>query len=98
MIPKEGFDTTKYNDVPLMLVTATNEFSIFVAFDKTFMEDFTSGNLFKNQEKLAEFNYSKTYGSQLYSLSNGVDSAKLMADKYKSSIYVSEIPMEIIKS
>ncbi|PNY19168.1 carboxylesterase family protein [Streptococcus parauberis] len=91
VIPKEGFETSKYNDVPVMLVTGTSEFSMFTAFDKTFMEDFMSGNLFKDQEKLAEFNYSKTYGSQLYRLSNGVDSAKQMANKYKSPIYVTEI-------
>ncbi|MFI3887364.1 carboxylesterase family protein [Streptococcus parauberis] len=91
VIPKEGFETSKYNDVPVMLVTGTSEFSMFAAFDKTFMEDYMSGNLFKDQEKLAEFNYSKTYGSQLYRLSNGVDSAKQMANKYKSPIYVTEI-------
>lgn len=91
VIPKEGFETSKYNDVPVMLVTGTSEFSMFAAFDKMFMEDYMSGNLFKDQEKLAEFNYSKTYGSQLYRLSNGVDSAKQMANKYKSPIYVTEI-------
>lgn len=91
VIPKEGFETSKYNDVPVMLVTGTSEFSMFAAFDKRFMEDYMSGNLFKDQEKLAEFNYSKTYGSQLYRLSNGVDSAKQMANKYKSPIYVTEI-------
>ncbi len=51
VIPKEGFETSKYNDVPVMLVTGTSEFSMFAAFDKTFMEDYMSGNLFKDQEK-----------------------------------------------
>ena len=79
------------NDVPVMLVTGTSEFYVCCIY-KTFMEkDYMSGNLFKDQEKLAEFNYSKTYGSQLYRLSNGVDSAKQMANKYKSPIYVTEI-------
>lgn len=91
VIPKEGFESKKYNDVPLMLVTGTNEFSLFAAFDNRFAAGVSDGSLFKDQEKMKEFTYAKTYGSALYRLSNTLDSARLMGENYKSPIYISEI-------
>ncbi|WP_057490210.1 carboxylesterase family protein [Streptococcus orisasini] len=91
VLPSEGFDTKNYNDVPLMLVSGTNEFSFFAANDNRFAKDFTSGELFKDSQKQAEYNYVRKYGGQLYRLSNTVESTRLMADKYKSNIYVSQI-------
>ena len=87
VIPEEGFETETFNDVPLMLVTGTNEFSLFIASDERFAEDFNSGDLFQDEQKQAEFDYSRNYGGQLYRLANGVDSA----GKYNSDIYISEI-------
>ena len=91
VIPEEGFETETFNDVPLMLVTVTNEFSLFIASDERFAEDFNSGDLFQDEQKQAEFDYSRNYGGQLYRLSNGVDSARKLAGKYNSDIYISEI-------
>lgn len=91
VIPKDGFESKSYNDVPLMLVTGTNEFSLFAAYDKRFMADFTSGALFDNNQELAEFNYVRNYGGQLYRLSNGVASARQMSKNYQSNIYIGEI-------
>ncbi|RCW16410.1 carboxylesterase [Streptococcus gallolyticus] len=91
VIPEEGFDTETYNDVPLMLVTGKNEFSLFAAYDNRFASDFTSGELFADEEKLAEFTYVKRYGGQLYRLANGVESARTISDKYSSDIYIGEI-------
>lgn len=91
VIPKDGFEGATYNDVPLMLMTGTSEFSMFAAYDNRFVTDFSSGNLFKDKDKLAQFTYAKTYGSQLYRLSNTVDSARQMADSYQSPIYIGEI-------
>lgn len=91
VIPEEGFETETFNDVPLMLVTGTNEFSLFIASDERFAEDFNSGDLFQDEQKQAEFDYSRNYGGQLYRLSNGVDSARKLAGKYNSDIYISEI-------
>lgn len=90
VIPTD-FSNATYNDVPLMLVTGKNEFSLFAAFDKYFAEDFTSGELFKNPSKLAEFEYVKRHGGELYRLANGVESARIMDGKYKSNIYIGEI-------
>lgn len=91
VIPEEGFETETFNDVPLMLVTGTNEFSLFIASDERFAEDFNSGDLFQDEQKQAEFDYSRNYGGQLYRLSNGVDSARKLAGKHNSDIYISEI-------
>ena len=41
VIPKSGFKTKSYNDVPLMLVTGIDEFSLFAASDERFSKDFT---------------------------------------------------------
>lgn len=51
VIPEEGFETETFNDVPLMLVTGTNEFSLFIASDERFAEDFNSGDLFQDEQK-----------------------------------------------
>lgn len=91
VIPKEGFKTTKFNDVPLMLVTGTNEFSLFTAFDQRFAKDFNNGNLFKDKQKYSEFLYARHYGGQLYRLSNGVESARSLAGHYSSNIFITEI-------
>lgn len=91
VLPKEGFEVAQINDVPLLLVTGTSEFSLFTAFDKYFMADFTGGQLAQNEEKLAEFLYARNYGGDFYRLANGVESARLLADRYKSPIYIGEI-------
>ncbi|WP_155964961.1 carboxylesterase family protein [Streptococcus ruminantium] len=91
VIPKEGFDTKTYNDVPLLLVTGTSEFSLFSAFDKRFSASFSDGSLFKDEEKRKEFTYAETYGSQLYRLSNTMESARVMKGRYRSPIYIGQI-------
>lgn len=91
VIPKEGFKTKKYNDVPLLLVTGTSEFSLFTVFDKRFSTSVSDGSLFKDENLFKEFTYAETYGGELYRLSNTVESARLMDGKYSSSIYISQI-------
>ena len=91
VIPEEGFDTKNYNDVPLLLVTGTSEFSLFTAFDKRFAASVSDGSLFKDENLLKEFTYAETYGSQLYRLSNTVESARIMTEHYNSPIYISQI-------
>lgn len=91
VIPKEGFKTKKYNDVSLLLVTGTSEFSLFTAFDKRFSTSVSDGSLFKDENLFKEFTYAETYGGELYRLSNTVESARLMDGKYSSSIYISQI-------
>ncbi|NQP61463.1 carboxylesterase/lipase family protein [Streptococcus suis] len=91
VIPKEGFDTSNYNDVPLLLITGTSEFSLFTAFDPYFANSVTDGSLFSDADKLKEFIFTESYGSALYHLSNTVDSARKLQGTYKSPIYIGEI-------
>lgn len=92
VLPKEGFDTKNYNDVPLMLITGTSEFSFFCAGDPYFGADMQDGKIFKDQKRVLELMYAKNYGSQLYTLSNGVNSAnKLVSNNYQSPIYIGQI-------
>ncbi|HEL9637742.1 TPA: carboxylesterase/lipase family protein [Streptococcus suis] len=91
VIPKEGFDTSNYNDVPLLLITGTSEFSLFTAFDPYFANSVTDGSLFSDADKLKEFIFTESYGSALYRLSNTVDSARKLQGTYKSPIYIGEI-------
>ncbi|HEM4633593.1 TPA: carboxylesterase/lipase family protein [Streptococcus suis] len=91
VIPKEGFDTSNYNDVPLLLITGTSEFSLFTAFDPYFANSVTDGSLFSDADKLKEFIFTESYGSALYRLSNTVDSARELQGTYKSPIYIGEI-------
>ncbi|MDW8767856.1 carboxylesterase family protein [Streptococcus suis] len=91
VIPKEGFDTSNYNDMPLLLITGTSEFSLFTAFDPYFANSVTDGSLFSDADKLKEFIFTESYGSALYRLSNTVDSARKLQGTYKSPIYIGEI-------
>ncbi|HEM5198122.1 TPA: carboxylesterase/lipase family protein [Streptococcus suis] len=91
VIPKEGFDTSNYNDVPLLLITGTSEFSLFTAFDPYFANSVTDGSLFSDADKLKEFIFTESHGSTLYRLSNTVDSARKLQGTYKSPIYIGEI-------
>lgn len=91
VLPEEGFGTKAYNDVPLMLVTGTSEFSLFAAYDPYFAKEFTDQSLFSNAAKLAEYQYAKSYGGAFYRLANGVESARIMDEVYQSDIFISEI-------
>ncbi|AND80422.1 carboxylesterase family protein [Streptococcus pantholopis] len=91
VLPTEGFETDQYNDVPLLLISGTSEFSLFAAYDERFAADFSDKSLFDDKQKTAEFNYVKKYGGQLYRLSNTVESARILGDSYDSPIYIGEI-------
>ena len=83
VIPEEGFDTTNYNDVPLMMVTGSTEFSMFAKGDPYF-ETLSKEN---NEELEKELDFAVNYGSRLYGLFNAEESASKMSKNYKSSIY-----------
>lgn len=85
VIPKEGFDTTNYNDVPLMMVTGSTEFSLFAKGDKYFTD--LNNETQDNKELEKELDFAINYGSRLYGLFNAEESASKMSENYKSSIY-----------
>ena len=86
VLPKEGFDTENYNDVPLIMLASSSEFACFVAGDEYF-SDVDMETLLKDKNKYNEYRFAADYGNKLYGLFNAEESAKKMIDKYKSPIY-----------
>ena len=92
VIPKEGFNTSNYNDVPLLNVTGSHEFSLFSRSDPYFADALQSGEIDTNSEIKAQYDFVNNYGGQLYNLANVKNSnEKLKANGYKSPIYSTEI-------
>lgn len=87
VLPEEGFETTQYNDVPLIMLTGSSEFSIFASGDPYFAG---SDNLVDG-EKSAEYAFAVKYGSELYGLFNAEESAIKMIDSYEAPIYTCDI-------
>lgn len=87
VIPKEGFDTTHYNAVPLLMLSGEQEFSLFSRFDRYF----AGGDFSSDESMAAQYAFVNKYGGQLYSLFNVQDSAEKMAPSYSSPIYAMEI-------
>lgn len=87
VLPEEGFDTTQYNDVPVIMLTGASEFSIFALGDPYFAD---AGDLVEG-EKSAEYKFAMGYGSELYGLFNAEESAVKMIDQYEAPIYTCEI-------
>ncbi|SHG42173.1 para-nitrobenzyl esterase [Marinomonas polaris DSM 16579] len=91
VIPKEGFDTISYNNVPIIMLSGQTEFSFFALSDPNFVKAWHSGALSKDPELLAQYQFTSNYGSKLYSLFNVQKSAEQMFEHYPSPIYGAEI-------
>ena len=89
VIPEEGFDTTDYNSVPLMMLTGSSEFSMFCLGDGYFNSDDMAG--YSEEEIKAAKAFASQYGSDMYRIFNAQESAVKMWDHYKSDIYISQI-------
>jgi para-nitrobenzyl esterase len=86
VLPKEGFRTERYNDVPLIMVTGSQEFSLFTRFDQEFAS-IADDILISDPDVSRSYQFAKQYGSQLYGLFNAQESAEKMFDKYDAPIY-----------
>ena len=86
VLPKEGFETNKYNEVPLIMLTGSNEFSLFGRYDKKFAA-IDDNTLIINKELNNELRFALKYGSKLYELFNAEESAEKMIHKYDAPIY-----------
>ena len=86
VLPENGFDTTNYNSVPLMMMTGSSEFSLFARYDAEFAAE-SNEALLADAERLAELKFASGYGSKLYELFNAEESAERMFDNYKAPIY-----------
>lgn len=91
VIPKEGFDTENYNNVPLMMLSGEQEFSLFARFDPYFEESLKDGSLETDEDMMKRYDFLNNYGGKLYSLFNLEDSAQKMKENYQAPIYGMEI-------
>lgn len=87
VLPKEGFDTKNYNDVPLMMTTGQTEFSLFGRFDSYFAKNIANQSIDNDANIKAQYDFINKYGGKLYSLFNVTDSANKMKTNYHSPIY-----------
>ena len=89
VLPEEGFETTEYNDVPLIMLTGSSEFSTFAKGDAYFAgaddQDLVDGDM------SAEYAFAVKYGSELYGLFNAEESAVKMIGTYEAPIYTVDI-------
>lgn len=87
VLPKEGFATTSYNEVPLIMLTGTNEFSAFSLGDPYFVKAQNNQTLLSDPKTRKELAFVIKYGSEFYRLFNTEESAIKMIDSYKAPIY-----------
>jgi para-nitrobenzyl esterase len=86
VLPKEGFNTTKYNDVPLILVTGSKEFASFTRGDPEF-RFIKDEDLLSNVEIYKSYRFAVDYGSKFYGLANAQEPAQKMVGRYHAPIY-----------
>ncbi len=86
VLPAEGFDSNSYiNDVPLMMLTGSSEFTFFGCTDPYFetIED--------TDQKAAAVTFTDTYGSDFYRVFNTQLSAEKMDAAYNSDMYLVQV-------
>ncbi|CAG8998536.1 MAG: hypothetical protein CENE_00487 [Candidatus Celerinatantimonas neptuna] len=91
VLPKVGFNTTRFNSVPVMMLSGENEFSIFALTSHYFSKAFHDGSLAKTPALLQQYQFVFHYGGQLYSLFNVQLSAQRMYSHYLAPIYGTEV-------
>lgn len=89
VLPKEGFATTQYNNVPLLMLTGSTEFSMFAAWDAYFGS--AEMKAYPAAETDAAKNFAVKYGSDMYRIFNAECSAETMYDHYGADIYLCQI-------
>lgn len=86
VLPEDGFDSNTYvNDVPLMMLTGSSEFTFFGCLDQYFetIED--------ADQKAAAVKFTDTYGSDFYRVFNTQLSAEKMDESYNSDMYLVQV-------
>lgn len=89
VLPKKGFGTKNYNNVPLIMITGSNEFSLFGRYDKAFA-GINDATLLGDNESSKNLEYALKYGNKLYGLFNAQESAERMFKSYKAPIYTAD--------
>lgn len=84
VLPETGFADAEYvNDVPLIMLTGTTEFSMFCAGNPVYDEC--------GDESDAAFAFASEYGSDLYRVFNTQSSAQQMDGSYSSAMYLTQV-------
>lgn len=89
LLPKDGFSTERYNDVPLLMLTGTSEFSMFALGDAYYGSEEMAG--LSEQELQAAKDFAVRYGSRMYGYFNAEASAERMWENYESPIYLCSV-------
>ncbi|WP_019554956.1 carboxylesterase family protein [Propionispira raffinosivorans] len=87
VLPKQGFDGTSYNEVPVIMLTGSNEFSAFTVSDPYFKLAPKNHTLLSDSQTHKELVFSIKYGSKFYGLFNAEESAVKMIENYHAPIY-----------
>lgn len=90
VLPREGYATTTYNSVPLIMVTGSKEFSLFARGASEF-KTLDDNQLLADPGMLAEYEFAIGHGSDLYTLFNAEQSAEAMLENYHAPIYTLRI-------
>ena len=86
VLPSAGFEGGEYvNDVPVIMLTGTTEFSLFSTFDGYFF------SIPDPDAQAAARNFAVSYGSDFYRIFNTQLSAEKMFGHYDSDIYVCQV-------
>lgn len=89
VLPKDGFDTKNYNQVPVIMLTGTTEFSMFASGDAYYSSDAVASLSEEDLGKAKDFAIS--YGSRMYGYFNAEASAERMAKNYTAPIYLCSV-------
>lgn len=86
LIPKKGFQSKQYNQVPIIMFSGAQEFSLFAFWDKRFSA-VPQASLIDDSLTAREFAFAKKYGSDFYTLFNTQAAAQTMLPHYQAPIY-----------
>ena len=89
VFPEEGFDTTGWNSVPVIMLTGSTEFSFFDYGDAFWDSDAASA--LEAEDLQAAKDFANTYGSDMYRIFNAQCSAEKMYDNYGADIYLCQV-------
>ena len=88
-LPENGFDTEIYNDVPVMMLSGTTEFSMFALGDPFLLEP--QMMQYSARYRLRAALFAGRYGSRMYRYFNTDASAQRMAEHYQSPLYLCSV-------
>ncbi len=89
VLPREGFGTDAYNQVPVLMLTGTTEFSMFAAGDGFYSSDAVAD--LSEEELEAAKTFAIGYGSKMYGYFNAEASAEQMSAHYDAPIYLCSV-------